>query len=507
MSSHPLVDALVSTCQAYGVQHACIGAGSRSTPLIESLNAHGVTIHAWLDERSVGYMALGLAKASACPVMVVTTSGTAVSNVYPAITESAKGLYPLIVCSGDRPSRFSETSANQTIDQVNIFNNVVAELQMPESDACLHDWRKQVQHACHRQSENGGPIHINCPLEDPVAYPYVPPLECNISCVQLEKECHMDADIESVVQSATSGVLCIGQCEPWVKTSDLEAIITKLGWPTIVDATHHALKQLPGVAHSADAAALAWLSVSFDCVLYLGGAWVSKHMASFFNHHRSVVYHASAAFLPVVPLVNHTIRGTLSIPLSSGVPATVNVEQLNNAIQDNHDTSRLDTTEFDRMADLLDRIVGPVDCFVSNSLPIRYMDQLSSACIRRCYSNRGASGIDGNIATIVGIGLVPDTVPLLGIVGDLTAIYDLNAWMLLHRVQRPLTIVVINNGGGAIFDRLPISKSYDAYHEHVKLSHTIQLTPILQSMGVPCTVTDGPITPTFSGDVFEWVFR
>lgn len=504
--SHPLVDVVVSVCKAYGVQAACIGAGSRSTPLVESLHAHGIMIHAWVDERAVGFMALGIAKASRRPVMVVTTSGTAVSNVYPAITEAAMSWYPIIICSADRPTRFINTSANQTIQQVKMFNNVIRNLQMPESDAGISDWRDSVCDACREQAIRGGVIHINCPLEDPVSHPYR--FRAGSEAIDGYPTSHAwpSVSIQSVIDGAQSGIVCIGQCEPWVDESYLATIVTDLGWPTIVDVTHHGLKQLSGVAQSADAAATAWMTRSFDCVLYLGGPWVSKKMPVFFDQHRSVVHHISQSYQPVVPLPRKTIYGAISNGQSYGHGVRVNNPVLDAMTEHDIQTMRTNDAEFDMIHTLLDGIEYPIDCFISNSLPIRHVDWLKSPCIRQVYANRGASGIDGNIATIVGIGLVPSQVPLLAIVGDLTAIYDLNAWALLNRVQRPLSIVVVNNGGGAIFDRLPISQSYDGYDAHIKLSHAIKLQPILEAMGIVCHSCIGAVSLplAFDGEVIEW---
>ena len=118
------VEALIAAIMNYGVSDICIGAGSRSTVLIQALSQYPVKIHPFLDERAVGFFALGIAKTTLKPVMIITTSGSAVTNLYPAITEAAHSYHNLIICTADRPRRFQPTSSNQTINQVNIFNNV-----------------------------------------------------------------------------------------------------------------------------------------------------------------------------------------------------------------------------------------------------------------------------------------------------------------------------------------------------------------------------------------------
>ena len=111
----------------------------------------------------------------------------------------------------------------------------------------------------------------------------------------------------------------------------------------------------------------------------------------------------------------------------------------------------------------------------------RYVDQLKLDKVRQLFCNRGASGIDGNIATISGLAMAYDKTPLLAIIGDLTALYDLNAFLLLQSVKRPLNIIIINNRGGKIFDGLPVADSYP-FFAHFKLTHKIFITP--KSMGL-----------------------
>ena len=110
--------------------------------------------------------------------------------------------------------------------------------------------------------------------------------------------------------------------------------------------------------------------------------------------------------------------------------------------------------------------------------------------MKQLYCNRGASGIDGNIATIAGLSLKETDIPLLAIVGDLATLYDLNAFLLLNKAKRPFTIVILNNGGGCIFEKLPISKSYEKFDDHFKLRHNNQLTPIISGMGLSCENID-----------------
>ena len=158
------------------------------------------------------------------------------------------------------------------------------------------------------------------------------------------------------------------------------------------------------------------------------------------------------------------------------------------------------------IAKMLDsKINQKVDLFVGNSLPIRYVDQLKLDKVRQLFCNRGASGIDGNIATISGLAMAYDKTPLLAIIGDLTALYDLNAFLLLQSVKRPLNIIIINNRGGKIFDGLPVADSYPFFGAHFKLTHKIFITPILKSMGLECShhSDSSKVVLKFDKQIFE----
>ena len=145
----------------------CLGAGSRSTQLVHLLQQTHVELMPFVDERAVGYMALGIAKATNRPVLVVTTSGTAVSNLCPAMTEAANGHINLIALTADRPSDTAGTSANQTIDQQGIFHDALAEVQ----------WEAGVMFVMNAtapfdlMARQGGPVHVNVRLNDPVTHP------------------------------------------------------------------------------------------------------------------------------------------------------------------------------------------------------------------------------------------------------------------------------------------------------------------------------------------------
>ena len=406
--TNQLIDILIASCIDNGVNDVCIGAGSRSTALLQALEKYDVNIHPFFDERAVGFLALGITKRTNDPVMVITTSGSAVSNLYPAITEATYSHHNLIICTADRPTRLQGTSSNQTINQNQIFNNILAEIQLPEDIDNKDEFLNELAQALQKQHHVGGVIHINCPLEDPVTHPYKTSeasLKLPILSISEEgsKDTSLPQSIIDRIEAAQSGLLCIGQTEPFVDASALIAIINHFNWPTIVDTTQHRAKSLPNVAQSADDAAVALEQHNPDVIVYIGGPWVSKKMAHYIEVNANKVIHLTQSFSPVALIPHKSIRLMFNELLNTNPVSShyLDIEALNKATQ-----KRLSglpaTSEFSQVTQLLMRLSVTVDCFISNSLPIRYVDQLVLPHVNKLYCNRGASGIDGNIATIAG---------------------------------------------------------------------------------------------------------
>ncbi|QGN58309.1 2-succinyl-5-enolpyruvyl-6-hydroxy-3-cyclohexene-1-carboxylic-acid synthase [Nostocoides sp. HKS02] len=177
--STALATVLVDELVRHGVRHAVLCPGSRSAPLAYALQqadrAGHLTLHVRVDERSAGFLALGLAKLTRVPAVVVTTSGTAVANLHPAVLEAHHGIVPLIVLSADRPPELRGTGANQTTVQPGMFGGALRwshELGTPERrDGQQAGWRSVVSRAvaaARGVSGDAGPVHVNVPLREPL---------------------------------------------------------------------------------------------------------------------------------------------------------------------------------------------------------------------------------------------------------------------------------------------------------------------------------------------------
>ena len=421
-----LIERLVAT----GVTVCCMGAGSRSTQLVSVLNSLNIQIIPFFDERAVGYLALGIAKATQQPVMIVTTSGTAVSNLCPAMTEAVNSHIPLIALTADRPSHLQGTSANQTIQQQGIFHDAAAAAHW-ESDQIDQDAFENVSQAIQLQS---GPVHINAHLEDPVNET---PLKSNggnaVKPPSTVQRRTLTDTIPAALSSAKKGVLCIGQLEPWVDHQMVRQLIDHIKWPVVIDGTNGALKNHPLAMASVDAFCLTHSPSSFDCVLYIGGHWVSKRMVEFLTAAKAV--HVSEGARPVVPMASNQLPyASLNQGAFNSCALDSNEINFKTAASIESVIKRYPTSDLAFIYAALHQIEQPFDCFISNSLPARFFDNMQVKLLRNVFMNRGASGIDGNIATIIGLCMEPSEIPLLAIIGDLAALYDLNAFFKVKKM-------------------------------------------------------------------------
>ncbi|WP_427977476.1 2-succinyl-5-enolpyruvyl-6-hydroxy-3-cyclohexene-1-carboxylic-acid synthase, partial [Agarivorans sp.] len=162
---------LIEDCVRHGIKHFCLAPGSRSAPLSLAVAQHPKCIsHCHFDERGLGFFALGLARAKQQAVVVITTSGSAVANLYPAVVEARQNGVPLVILSADRPSELIGVGANQAIQQQGIFSHYPvyqAQLSEPSLASPPQTMLTHLGHALAQQQQQAGPIHLNCPYREP----------------------------------------------------------------------------------------------------------------------------------------------------------------------------------------------------------------------------------------------------------------------------------------------------------------------------------------------------
>ncbi len=458
-ASSELIDQLIHQ----GVHYFCLAPGFRSTPLAlaVSQNPHArFFIH--FDERGLGFHALGYAKATGKPVAIIVTSGSAVGNLYPAVMEAFHDHLPLILLSADRPSELRNTKANQTCDQTKFFGNYVyfySDLPAPDSQLPSRFFATTIAQAVWEAKK--GPVHLNCAFREPFFDTQL--FKTNETpCIYEESNVIVSPRIiqkwASFLNSAKNGAIVIGALHS-SSYDPLLQLASKLKWPILSDILSglRSLGKKESVISYFDFILKSRPDFKADVILYLGDQIVSKRLLQWIS---SPIFQVSLHQERCDP--NHKVTNRVfcdplyfceqlltCIPNRQTGWITEWKEceyQIEKAIQ--HFFIKEKTlSEPGLFASLSHQLPA---LFIGNSMPIRDANSLFFPSIEtgRIFANRGLSGIDGNIATCAGIA---SHSPLIAIIGDQTAFHDLNSLAMLPKCPHPLTLIILNNGGGGIF--------------------------------------------------------
>lgn len=516
---------------ALGVQYACISPGSRSTPLTYVLSKNKkIKSFINIDERSSAFFALGLARATKQPVIVVTTSGTAVAELYPAIIEAYQQRTPLIICTADRPPELVGTGANQTINQHNIFKNHIRwfrDLGSPSiSETGLHHLQKIAIKAYQiGLTDDRGPVHLNFPFRKPLE-PFSYTDEICRKFFKLKPQKFVNKKIGftqngSQIKRITKriidelieynrGIIIAGPME-----SDRELIksIKKLSallkYPVFADG----LSQMRfGAGKKAKDIISNFNSIlksdSFnhdhdpEVILQFGRTPTSSLIENFLaesNANRYLINHYgdefdparnAKAILSVEPevfcrqLISFLKIKKFSRKNSEWLKAFNKAEVISESIKNRIIVNAKFPNETVIITEIIKQVPAGSNIFIGNSLPVRDLDNFVSTTSKRLiiHFNRGASGIDGIISTAFGIALSKK--PTVLITGDLSFLHDLNALSIAAKYSIPLIIIVINNNGGGIFESLPIAGKVKRFREFFITPHNIELDSIVKSFGI-----------------------
>ncbi|HAT1646014.1 TPA: 2-succinyl-5-enolpyruvyl-6-hydroxy-3-cyclohexene-1-carboxylic-acid synthase [Raoultella planticola] len=459
----------------HGVQHICIAPGSRSTPLTLAAAENRAFIpHTHFDERGLGHLALGLAKASRQPVAVIVTSGTATANLYPALIEAGLTGEKLILLTADRPPELIDCGANQAIRQPGMFASHPSQtlsLPRPSQDVPARWLVSTIDQAL--GALHSGGIHINCPFAEPL---YGEMDDSGVEWQQqlgawwqsdkpwLRQSLHLASEKQRdwFFWRQKRGVVVAGrmsaaegkQVAEWAKT---------LGWPLIGDVLSQTGQPLPCAdLWLANGKAVSELEQA-QIVVQLGGSLTGKRVLQWQATCEPEEYWIVDNLPGRLDPAHHRGRRLVCLvdqwldlhPAESRQPWAKTIPGLSRQAWQ----AAADRSEAFGEAQLAHRIPRYLpdqgQLFVGNSLVVRLIDALAQLPAGYpVYSNRGASGIDGLLATAAGVQRASAR-PTLAIVGDLSALYDLNSLALLRQASAPLVLIVVNNNGGQIFSLLP----------------------------------------------------
>ncbi|MFL5791981.1 MAG: 2-succinyl-5-enolpyruvyl-6-hydroxy-3-cyclohexene-1-carboxylic-acid synthase [Actinomycetota bacterium] len=493
-ASFACATALVDALAGGGVRHACVSPGSRSTPLaLAFARDERIAVHVHIDERSAAFFALGLATARTEPVALVCTSGTAATEYHPAIVEASQARVRLLTLTADRPARLRGTGANQTIDQVDLYGRAVRAYLEPPLPASAGDapaWFDTGIRALDAAAgPTAGPVHINCAFDEPL----VPTGAA--AWVRRHVPDAVAADVDADAPAAAleafgatyggrRGVITIGALRP-PTTLALLSLGELLGWPVLAE-------PLSGLRLHASQAGRA---LATGQLLIGDEAWRSRHRPE-------VVLQVGAA---------PTTRATQRLVAEADAVVVLDRDHLDpdpNGVaerriavdpeafaalawdrrEDNPVPRPAEWLEVWRRADLrvhatVDRLLDGWDepfegrvardvgafvphggvLWVGSSMPIRDVDAFlaprrppriwNPSDLVRIVGNRGASGIDGSVATILGVARA-GVGPTYALVGDVTFLVDAGSLLWAGASGPDVVLVVVANGGGQIFSLL-----------------------------------------------------
>ncbi|MFH1497664.1 MAG: 2-succinyl-5-enolpyruvyl-6-hydroxy-3-cyclohexene-1-carboxylic-acid synthase [Verrucomicrobiota bacterium] len=477
---------LVETLVRSGVGQAVISPGSRSTPLTMAL-AENPRIEAIpvLDERSAAFFALGLARQSGKPAVLVCTSGSAGANYLPAVVEAHESGTPMIVITADRPPEMRECASGQTIDQQKLFGGFADwyhELAVPAAEMGLLGYLRQtIAHAV-GQALAGGVVHLNAPFRDPL-----PPVEDGTSkglVGQIDEGffAHLGdaATVESgqvvVPCESARGVIVVGPTgwhDPVATAATISRLAKATGWPVLADS----LSPLREFAINGESVVTAYdailrneqvaAALAPEQVLCLGGWPISKVLRGWLEKHQPSITLVSPRGVNLDALHGRTrlvVAPLAAVNAISGVAGGAYREAWSRAER----AARMTLAEaLDRAASgafegravwtLAQALPAGSALCVANSMPVRDLEYFwpLTGGGRRIHFSRGANGIDGTLSTALGV--AHGGRPTVLLTGDLALLHDTNGFLARPELRGSLTIVLINNAGGGIFGHLPVS--------------------------------------------------
>ncbi len=494
---------LTETLKRLGLTCAIICPGSRSTPLAIAFAQQAPEIEAIsiLDERSAAFFALGQAKATGRPVVIVCTSGTAGANFYSAVIEASYSRVPLLILTTDRPPELRDCHSGQTVDQLRLYGNYPnwqTELALPSANlGMLAYLRQTVIHSWERaQNPTNGPVHLNIPFRDPLA-PVADGTDLSYLRSQLESEDffagianpspipYAPCPIPKEWKECDRGIIIAGVAQPQQPEEYCRAIAQlsqTLKWPVLAE----------GLSPVRNYAELnPYLISTYDLILrnqqlakqlapemviQVGEMPTSKELRNWIDATQPRRWVIDKSDQNLDPLHGRTTHLRISVE-------DIKAEEINLSLSSDYlqqwcdaeaqvrlvvdqTMGKIDEIIESKAAWLISQILPPgTPLFIANSMPVRDMEYFwkPNNLGVRSHFNRGANGIDGTLSTALGIAHRQQSSVML--TGDLALLHDTNGFLIHNKFVGHLTIVLINNNGGGIFEMLPIAKFDPPFEE------------------------------------------
>ena len=565
-----------------GISDFCLSPGSRCTPLTVAIASRGnlnTTVH--FDERGMGFFAIGLARALNRPTVLLSTSGTAVANYFPAIVEAAMDCIPLIILTADRPPELRKTDANQTVDQVKIFGDYVRwhfDIPCPTVDIRPETILTTVDQAIHQTRRiPSGPVHLNCMFRQPflpdnndllrfttgssitsllsrlTLFPETGRIyEDAKSSATKPHQLKEDADrsqqqhkfshnygssivdwqkhdnpytryplsktlvpretideIATAIEHLSNGLIILGRLHNDEERSVVLDLVQKLNWPVYVDITSGLRMGYPNTnfIHYFDLILhLRNLPNLFapSMVMQFGGKITSKRLYEYIKTISPGSYYVvdkSPFRINPEHISGNRIEADIptfcralidKIPGQSHSSALQLLKKFSQKVDNiiEHKINAKKSLGELEAARLISRYIPKkTGLFIASSMPIRNMNlfAVANGSPGLLGINRGASGIDGTLASAVGFAKGLGRGPTTLLIGDLALLHDLNSLALVKSEKMLLIVVVINNNGGGIFSFLPVSQHKPIFERYFGTPHHLDFKQAAQMFGLTYT--------------------
>ncbi|MBT8488977.1 MAG: 2-succinyl-5-enolpyruvyl-6-hydroxy-3-cyclohexene-1-carboxylic-acid synthase [Gemmatimonadetes bacterium] len=529
--------AFVDELARCGVGEAIVAPGSRSTPLVMALaGEERIRVRVHLDERSAAFFALGVGKASGRPAAVVTTSGTAVANLLPAVVEASQAGVPLLLLTADRPHRLRGADANQAIDQVGIFGSyprAFHEIAPPSVDGpALRHLRSVACRAVAKATgPDAGPVHLNFPFDKPLE-PTEPPSDLltddplgvagrtearPFTRISRGAGVASDDELDALVASLDGrrGVIVAGPTERASETGpSVRGLAAATGFPVLADPLSGARYGPSGGAHVVagydlflrDEHVRATLEPSL--ILRVGASPTSAALQRWIFQHNGVDHvvidpggrwkdHGAAAtrYLvadPAEVLAGLTTRYSSTDESTDGDGTRVAAPEWSEAWYRAEEATRGAMEAHGCPEGIVaESVVASLPAggtlFVSSSMPVRDIDAFAHPRESglEVFSNRGASGIDGVVSTSFGVASQAAT-PVVCLLGDLAFFHDRNGLLWSREADAHVIFVLVDNDGGGIFHMLPVAEHEPEFTRLFATPHGVEPGPVAGSHGIAC---------------------
>ncbi len=531
----------IEVLRRLGLRHALLSPGSRSTPLAVALARNaGIETLPVLDERSAAFYALGLARQTGRPVLLVCTSGTAAANYLPAIIEARESGVPLLILTADRPPEMRQCASGQTIDQLKLFGDNVLhfhEMMLPEAVPGALRYLRQTLSSAMRLSlaPRRGPVHLNCPFRDPLAPDPDTSLMLDFDPTTLldgiqpahDGGVAVVADVPLLSQPAfasSRGLVVAGSLQPDDPEEAAASVFEfarRRGWPVLCDVLGP-WRSLPAPEGVVCVSAYDSIlrnrglapALAPDFVVQVGPLPTSKILREWLARQGCPVLvvgqvqdnldplHRNATQILAEPWMLNALTDTLeseedaaSSDDAPAPPYAAAWARLDDAARAALDV-RLDACPF-FFEGLVAREVFaalPTDThlFIASSMPVRDAEWFARPRNDgpRVFFNRGANGIDGTLSSALGCAHGRRGVLLTG---DLALLHDSNGFLAASRFKGHLSIVCINNAGGGIFGSLPVARTApDVFEDYFAMPQSVDLKLLAAAHGVEHIAVESP---------------